>query len=129
MDKVYLNIKNFQLDYTSKVPMYIQLAVYLTDQARNIEETSQLPTIRELSSMLDVSIITVKKAYDVLEENNVAYPVPGKGWFVYGKMDEGRHEAKLREIQDKLMEVVKIVENEPLISTDDVYDMLEELLK
>jgi DNA-binding transcriptional MocR family regulator len=47
-----------------------------------IEESSKLPSVRSLSKALKVSMVTVVKAYSMLEEDNFISTIQGKGTFV-----------------------------------------------
>ncbi|MCG8399934.1 winged helix-turn-helix domain-containing protein, partial [Bacillus atrophaeus] len=47
-----------------------------------LNEEKCLPSIREMSKNLEVSFLTVVKAYDLLEQNNLVKRVQGKGTFV-----------------------------------------------
>jgi GntR family transcriptional regulator len=66
------------------VPIYEQL----TDQIKNqiltgsLKEGEGLPSIRSLSADLHISALTVKKSYDLLEEEGFVQTVHGKGTFV-----------------------------------------------
>lgn len=72
------------LNNTSMTPIYEQLM----DQIKNeiIEGTlaagTALPSVRALSGELKISALTVKKAYDRLEEDGFVVTVHGKGSFV-----------------------------------------------
>ncbi|WP_338422690.1 winged helix-turn-helix domain-containing protein, partial [Bacillus atrophaeus] len=56
----------------------------LSDRIRSgiLNEEKCLPSIREMSKNLEVSFLTVVKAYDLLEQNNLVKRVQGKGTFV-----------------------------------------------
>ncbi len=54
-----------------------------------LEEESQLPSVRELSKQLGVSLVTVVKAYQKLEQEGFITSVQGKGTFIRKtKMEE-----------------------------------------
>lgn len=65
-------------------PLYQQLATKLTNQIRSKEYKAgdKLPSIRELADMYQVSNITVRRAMDLLRQNQYIYSVQGKGYFV-----------------------------------------------
>ena len=66
------------------VPLYEQI----TDQIKTLirggelKENDNLPSVRALSKDLRISALTVKKAYDSLEEEGFAVTVHGKGTYV-----------------------------------------------
>ncbi|MFL9651848.1 MocR-like pyridoxine biosynthesis transcription factor PdxR [Exiguobacterium chiriqhucha] len=59
-----------------------------------LEENVKLPSVRELSKQLEVSLITVVKAYQRLEQEGFVTSVQGKGTFVRRTALEGRIETK-----------------------------------
>lgn len=72
------------LNHTSMIPIYEQLV----DQVKNqiitgkLQENEALPSVRSLSGTLKISALTVKKAYDKLEEEGFVVTVHGKGTYV-----------------------------------------------
>ncbi len=72
------------LTNNSMIPIYEQL----TDQIKNkilkgeLAEGECLPSVRAFSAELRISALTVKKAYDILEEEGFVQTVHGKGTFV-----------------------------------------------
>ena len=72
------------INSSSMVPIYEQI----TDQIKalirggELKENDNLPSVRVLSKELKISALTVKKAYDSLEEEGFAVPVHGKGTYV-----------------------------------------------
>lgn len=72
------------INSSSMVPIYEQI----TDQIKalirggELKENDNLPSVRVLSKELKISALTVKKAYDSLEEEGFAVTVHGKGTYV-----------------------------------------------
>ncbi len=68
------------------VPIYEQLVQQLKKQMVNGElvENTMLPSVRGLASEIKISALTVKKAYDLLEQEGYVVTVHGKGTFVSG---------------------------------------------
>lgn len=72
------------INSSSMVPIYEQI----TDQIKTLirggelKENDNLPSVRVLSRDLRISALTVKKAYDSLEEDGFAVTVHGKGTYV-----------------------------------------------
>ena len=85
------------LNHSSMIPIYEQLV----DQIRNaivrdeLPAGTALPSVRSLAAELRISALTVKKAYDQLEEQGLVATVHGKGSYVSGKelpmLQETRH--------------------------------------
>ncbi len=69
---------------SKKEPLYKQIAQDITDKILSAEFSynMKLPSIRELSSTLGVSHMTIVKAYEILEKNKVIVKIHGKGIFV-----------------------------------------------
>jgi len=72
------------LSATSGQPFYSQVAQQIAGQIMRGELTpgTALPPIRSVARQLEVSVITVKKAWDELEHQGFIYGVVGKGSFV-----------------------------------------------
>ena len=72
------------INSSSMVPIYEQI----TDQIKTLirggelKENDNLPSVRVLSRDLRISALTVKKAYDSLEEDGFTVTVHGKGTYV-----------------------------------------------
>ena len=68
----------------SSIPIYQQIASSIRNKILSKEYISntQLPSIRSLSKELEVGIITVKKAYEVLLQENLIYSKGAVGYFV-----------------------------------------------
>ena len=65
----------------------------------NIKEEQMLPSVRSLAKELRVSALTVKKAYDTLEEQGFIVTVHGKGSFVSCANQELMLEEKRKEVE------------------------------
>ena len=72
------------INSSSMVPIYEQI----TDQIKTLirggelKENDNLPSVRALSKDLRISALTVKKAYDSLEEDGFTVTGHGKGTYV-----------------------------------------------
>ena len=72
------------LNNASMIPIYEQLAEQVKSQILSgvLSENEALPSVRTLSASLKISALTVKKAYDKLEEDGFVVTVHGKGTYV-----------------------------------------------
>ena len=72
------------LNNSSMIPIYEQLMEQIKNEiiSGGLKEGEALPSVRTLSGELKISALTVKKAYDKLEEENFVSTVHGKGTFV-----------------------------------------------
>lgn len=93
---------------SSNDPIYIQIVKQLKILIINDElnPASPLPSIRNLAQELGISVITTKKAYDVLESEGYIETVPGKGSFVSSQNKEFIREKRLKILEDKVNEVI-----------------------
>lgn len=68
----------------SSIPIYQQIANSIKNKILSKEfiSNTQLPSIRSLAKELEVGIITVKKAYEVLLHENLVYSKGAVGYFV-----------------------------------------------
>ena len=64
-----------------------------------IKEEQMLPSVRSLAKGLRISALTVKKAYDTLEEQGFIVTVHGKGSFVSCANQELMLEEKRKEVE------------------------------
>lgn len=75
---------NIILNNSSMVPIYEQLIAQIKNAIieKQITESQMLPSVRSLAAQLKISALTVKKAYDKLEEEGFVTTVHGKGTYV-----------------------------------------------
>ena len=69
---------------TSMVPIYEQIVDQVKMMILNgtLQKESLLPSVRTLAKELKISALTVKKAYDILEEDGFTVTIHGKGTYV-----------------------------------------------
>lgn len=65
-----------------------------------LQDGDKLPSVSELTKELDVSEITVKRAYFLLKNDRLAYTVSGKGTFV--RLDKRWREVREHELLSQL---------------------------
>ena len=75
---------NIIISTSSMTPIYEQIVDSIKHMilSGELEENEPLPSVRTLSRELKISALTVKKAYDCLEEEGLTATVHGKGTFV-----------------------------------------------
>ena len=75
---------NLIINNSSMQPIYEQIVSQVKAKIMNgeLKEEAMLPSVRSLAKELKVSALTVKKAYDALEEEGFIITVHGKGSFV-----------------------------------------------
>ena len=117
---------NIIISNNSSVPIYEQIenAIKEATFAKELKEEGMLPSVRSLANDLKISFLTVKRAYDELEQAGFIKTVQGKGSFVAPKNLELIKEEKLKEIQDYIEKVYNIskIAN---ISEDEVKELFK----
>lgn len=93
----------------SDLPIYQQIRNQVAEQILQgqLQEGSQLPSIRALARELSISVITTKRAYEELEKDEFIDSVPGKGFFVSLRDKNAMRKKQLAELQTQLEQVVK----------------------
>lgn len=83
------------------VPIYEQLVdqIKLLIRRGELKENDHLPSVRALSRDLKISALTVKKAYDLLEEEGFTATIHGKGTYVAEINTELLLEEQKKELQ------------------------------
>ena len=90
------------LNNASMIPIYEQLAEQVKSQILSgvLAENEVLPSVRTLSASLKISALTVKKAYDKLEEDGFVVTVHGKGTYVAPTNRSLAMEARRRAVEE-----------------------------
>lgn len=95
---------NVIINHSSMQPIYEQICDQLKEKIMHgeLQEETMLPSVRTLAKELKVSALTVKKAYDALEEEEFVVTVHGKGSFVACANQMTMLEEKKREVEADL---------------------------
>jgi GntR family transcriptional regulator len=109
-------------------PMYKQVTNQIKDAiaAGTLKAEDKLPSIREISKELKISMITIKRAYADLESEGYLFTRPGLGSFVADIGKEKLREEKLTEITREVRRILATGEKVN-ISADDVISIVREL--
>lgn len=101
---------NFIISNSSEIPIYEQIKKEIKQAIHTgeIQENAVLPSIRNLAKDLRISILTVKKAYDELEQEGYLKTVQGKGSFVIPRNQELVKEEQIKRIEQLLGESIQI---------------------
>lgn len=113
---------------SSPIALYEQIKNQIISQivSKNLLPGQPLPSIRTLAREIKVSIITVKKSYEILESEGYIETVPSKGSFVSAKNTEKMRQLAIYEWENKLEEIVKRAK-ELDISLDEGMEIFKEL--
>ena len=115
---------------SSMVPIYEQIV----DQVKapiisgERKEDDNRPSVRTVSKELRISALTVKKAYDSLEQEGFTVTIHGKGTYVAAANKEMMMEEYRREVEEELTEVIRKAKRYGL-SEEDIREMLELILE
>lgn len=97
------------INSSSMVPIYEQIMDQIKAQitAGDLRENDVLPSVRTLAKDLKISALTVKKAYDNLEQEGYTVTVHGKGTYVAATDTERMLEEQRREVESDLEKAVE----------------------
>ena len=90
------------------VPIYEQLMEQIKSDIiqSELKEGEALPSVRTLAGERRISALTVKKAYDKLEEEGFVTTVHGKGTYVSASDKQLALEARQKAIEDDFDKVI-----------------------
>ena len=97
------------LSPTHPDPMYKQVTDQIKDAiaSGDLKPNDRLPSVRELSEALNVSAITIKRAYQDLETEGFILTRAGMGSFVAPVERDALRERKLAELQEEVRRLVR----------------------
>lgn len=92
----------------SGIPLYQQIKEQIKDciLKEELSEGDSLPSIRAFANNLQVSVLTIRRAYDELESEGYIVSQAGLGTFVSTGNIELLKEAKRRLVEEKLLEAI-----------------------
>ena len=117
---------NIIISNRSSIPIYEQIKTAIKQAifSNELKEEDVLPSVRSMANDLKISFLTVKRAYDELEEEGYIKTVQGKGSFVAPKNLELIKEEKLREIQE-LIEKIYDISKISNITEDEIKELFK----
>lgn len=97
------------INHSSMVPIYEQIMnqIKAAITSGELKADTGLPSVRNLARELKISALTVKKAYDYLEEEGFTVTVHGKGTFVASGNRERIREEQRRCFEEELGQVLE----------------------
>lgn len=100
---------NLMINNSSMQPIYEQIMEQIKQfvLTGKLKEESPLPSVRSLSKDLKISALTVKKAYDKLEEEGFIITVHGKGSFIAPTNRDLMMEENRRQVEADLEAAVR----------------------
>ena len=114
------------INHSSMIPIYEQIVDQIKKQINNhtLKENDALPSVRSLAKELQISALTVKKAYDFLENGGLTKTIHGKGTFILAVNEE----TLLEEIEDYLEKAIQ-KGKQAGVSYEEIKEMLELLME
>lgn len=98
------------INNSSGQPIYEQIVSQIKSLiiSSELNEGDALPSMRLLAKELRISVITTKRAYEELEREGFIVSFTGKGSYVATKNIDLIKEQHLKEIENHMMEIVKL---------------------
>ena len=108
------------------VPIYEQIMDQIKARitAGDLKENDILPSVRTLAKDLKISALTVKKAYDNLEQDGFTVTVHGKGTYVAAANTERMREDQRREVEEGIEKAVEKGRSERKQNWIDIFQRL-----
>ena len=121
---------NIIINHKSLLTIYEQIVDAVKTQIRKgeLKEDENLPSVRMLAKDLKISALTVKKAYDALEEEGFAITIHGKGTYITAANTELLLEEQKKEIEADLEKAV-LKARRCGISDEELKNLLELILE
>lgn len=97
------------INNSSMQPIYEQIVEQVKGMILKgeLKQESALPSVRSMAKELRISALTVKKAYDALEQEGFIVTVHGKGSFVAGINTNLLQEEQKKEVEKELEAVIR----------------------
>ena len=91
-------------------PLYEQIVSQIKTQIMSgeLKAGEALPSIRALAKSLQISVLTVQKAYDILQEDGFMETTAGKGCYVSAQNQDFYLEEQQKKIEEYLSEAIAI---------------------
>ena len=95
---------NIIINHSSMIPIYEQITAQIKASVMDgiLKADDALPSVRSLSKELKISALTVKKAYDRLEEEGFVVTIHGKGSFIAAANQELMLEERRKDVEADL---------------------------
>ena len=106
-------------------PLYEQIATQIKTQimSGDLKAGEALPSIRALAKSLHISVLTVQKAYDLLQADGFIETTAGKGCYVSVQNQDFYLEEQQKKIEEHFSEAIEIARTSG-ISLNKLVDLL-----
>ena len=97
------------INHTSMQPIYEQIMSQIKAAIIDgtLQEQDPLPSVRTMAKELKISALTVKKAYDDLEEEGFIHTIHGKGSFIAGMNQGLLKEERQKAIESEMEQLIR----------------------
>lgn len=119
---------NIIISNNSNIPIYEQIKNSIIKQILDgdLQENELLPSIRTLAKDIRISVMTIKKAYDELEEEGYIITRQGKGSFVAVESNNLIIENAQKDIERYIFEIISIakkynIEKKDIVNAFNIY--------
>lgn len=91
-------------------PLYEQISTQVKAQIMSgaLKAGEPLPSIRSLAKSLQISVLTVQKAYDLLQADGFIETTAGKGCFVSAQNQDFYLEEQQKKIEEHFSEAIEL---------------------
>ena len=115
---------------TSEIPIYEQIKQQVKEAilSGELREEEALPSLRTLAKDLQISVLTVTRAYTELEQEGFVKNIQGRGCFVMQRGSELIKEQLLRKVEEYLNEAIKAAKTADL-DNKELHRILDILLE
>lgn len=117
---------NIVISNISDKPLYEQIKEQIKSAILkgDLKNGELLPSIRNFSTDLSVSILTIRRVYDELEKEGFVASKAGKGTFVLAGNKDLIEDTKRVLIEEKLIDLISLANNLN-IDIDQLHEMLD----
>ncbi len=100
---------NILISHSSMIPIYEQIAEQIRNQIRQgtLKSNDPLPSVRSFAKDYRISALTVKKAYDLLEEEGLVHTVHGKGTYIAAINQNVLKEEMQKQLEDEFLSAIQ----------------------
>lgn len=104
----------------SPIPIYEQVKDAIKDEILqgNISPGEKLPSVRSLARELSISILTVKKSYDALENEGFIESKQGLGTFVGDYDPKLKFEEKQKKLEESILSAIRMAKDIGMTKSD-----------
>lgn len=111
---------------TSEIPLYQQIKDQIKDAIlkEELKEGDALPSIRAFANDLKVSVLTIRRVYEELEQEGFVVSQVGIGTFVSASNLELLRDAKRRLVEQKMADMIQTAKSLK-ISKEELNSMMD----